>query len=433
MPRSKNLIRRNKAMQTGEVVKRWFIWVFLGALLVAAAGLLACGGGGSSKGSNTTGQTQLFVADTGNNRVLLYNSPFATGQSAATVLGQASFTTNTAPANPTAASMNFPVYLAVASTGTLYVVDSNNCRVLQFSSPFATGMAANLAIGQPSGTTNLTTGCSSGNASATNLDQPSGVAIDSAGNLWVTDSAFARVLKYPAPIIAGETATVVLGQANFGPYLPSLCTGSASGLCHPGGLTFDSAGNLWVADSQNHRVVMYAQASLGTNGASASVVLGQPSFGASMNTANNGGLSATSLDLPTALAFDSAGNLWVADTGNNRVLMYPKASLATNGAAATLELGQPAATAFSSNSPGVGQSLLTDPLGLAFDSSGNLYVTDGTVGSNSRTLVFAPPLTTSGMNASLVLGQTNFTTGTQNTGGVSAATQSTPVGVATSF
>jgi secreted PhoX family phosphatase len=178
---------------------------------------------------------------------------------------------------------------------------------------------------------------------------------------------------------------------------------------------------------------MYPPANLVTGGA-ATVELGQPAVTAfTSTTQNNGGVSATSLYNPTGLAFDAAGNLWVADDVNNRVLMYPKANLATNGAAATVELGQPSATAFTTNTAnkgGIGPSTLSLPIGLAFDSSGRLFVSDG--GSNNRTLVFTPPLT-NGMNATLVLGQADFVTDTVNTGGESAATQNYPAGIATSF
>jgi hypothetical protein len=119
----------------------------------------------------------------------------------------------------------------------------------------------------------------------------------------------------------------------------------------------------------------------------------------------------------------------LTEFGNNRVLMYPATSLTTNGAAATLELGQPVATAFTSNTAnngGLGSSTLADPSGLTFDSSGRLIVADTT---NNRTLVFVPPFS-NGMSATLVIGQPDFTHNTANNGGESAATQFSPLGIA---
>jgi len=196
-------------------------------------------------------------------------------------------------------------------------------------------------------------------------------------------------------------------------------------------LAFDSTGNLWVADYFNNRVLKYPPANLVTGGA-ATVELGHPAGLAAFITQAAGVTSTTSLNEPAGLAFDSAGNLWIVDANNSRVLMYPPANLVTGGAA-ILELGQPAGvTAFTSNTPdngGLGRSTLATPIAVAFDSSGRVFVADV---SNNRTLGFAPPFS-NGMNATLVLGQANFTTGTSNTGGEGAATQGAPEGIAVAF
>jgi hypothetical protein len=125
-----------------------------------------------------------------------------------------------------------------------------------------------------------------------------------------------------------------------------------------------------------------------SNDMAASLELGQPAGATAFtsNTANNGGVSATSLYWQTRSAFDGDGNLWVSDTSNNRVLEY--APPFSNGMAATLELGQPSgATAFTTNAPNTTQSGLSYPFTVSFDSSGNIYVADVT---NSRVMIFDP-------------------------------------------
>ena len=81
-------------------------------------------------------------------------------------------------------------------------------------------------------------------------------------------------------------------------------------------MAVDSSGSLYVADTQNNRVLVYT----GTisTGMNATIVLGQTDF--STNTNNAGGLGASSLSVPAGVAVDGSGNLYVADTGNHRVL-----------------------------------------------------------------------------------------------------------------
>lgn len=400
-------------MRTKRNVQPMFVSALAGLLLIVSVSLIACGGNASS--------WSVLVADGTNNRVLIYQFPFITGQSATTVLGQADFTTNTAAASPTAASTTNAYSMTLDSSGNLYL--ATGCRVLQFPRPFTTGMNATLALGQPAGATNLTS--NSCTTSTTGLYSPRGLAFDSSGALWVSDALNDRVVRYVPPFAAGQAATVALGQTSTS--IGSTCNittpvgTSATSLCLPEGVAFDSSGNLWVADVFHHRVVMFPPASLVTGGA-ATVELGQPAATAFTSaTANNGGLSETSLNAPRGLTFDSSGNLWVADGKNNRVLMYPKANLVTGGAA-TIVLGQ---TSMTTSSGSATSSNLFAPNGVAFDKNGNLWVADL---ANNRTVAFAPPFTT-GMAATVILGQSTPTGNAANAGGVSAATQNLPAGV----
>jgi hypothetical protein len=168
----------------------------------------------------------------------------------------------------------------------------------------------------------------------------------------------------------------VLGQPNFlehtanNPLLPD----GANRLYESNGVVVDlNSGRLFVNDYHNHRVLSWANAMTFTNGQAADLVLGQPDFNAT--SPNNGiGVSAHSLRFPESLAVDAAGNLYVADWGNSRVLEF-NAPL-TSGMDAARVFGQPDFSSFDFNHGGVSASSLYGPTGVALDEAGNLYVTD---------------------------------------------------------
>jgi len=144
------------------------------------------------------GRVQV-VADTGNNRVLIYEKPNFTNQAAAAVLGQPDDISNTANNGGSSAStMYYPGGVAGGPNHTLLVMDSFNCRVLAFEPPFTTGMAATMVLGQPDGATE--TCLPPDSATASNLRFPYGAAMAPDGNIWVADTGNSRVLKYEPPL-----------------------------------------------------------------------------------------------------------------------------------------------------------------------------------------------------------------------------------------
>jgi len=304
----------------------------------------------------------LWVADSGNSRVLKYAAPITTGEAATVVIGQGTFTTGTT--GTTATTLHLPNGISFDSAGNLWVADFINNRVLEYAAPVTTGEAASVVIGQ--GT--FTTGTSG--TTATTLFNPAGISFDSAGNLWVVDFGNNRVLKYAAPITTGEAATVVVGQGTF----TSGTSGTtATTLTNPAGISFDSGGNLWVGDTNNNRVLEYAAPI--TTGEAATVVVGQGTF-----TTGTADTTATTLTHPIGISFDSAGNLWVGDDTNNRALKY--AVPITTGEAATLVVGQGTFTTFTA---GTTATTLSAPFGISFDSAGNLWVADF---NNNRVLKY---------------------------------------------
>lgn len=367
---------------------------------------------------NSNSPPPLVVPDRSNNRVLIYNAPNSTNQSADIVLGQSSFHTKTAAT--TAEGMNSPNATTSDSASTLYVSEQFNCRVTQYLQPLTNGKAASLAIGKP----DLTTSCG-GSASQTNLGNTTGVALDALGNLWVVDNGFNRVLRFSKPFSTGMAANLVIGQTNFTSSTCNQATTTALGptastLCGPVGITFDPFGNLLVTDNGNNRVLVYKPPF--TTGMNASIELGHPAATAfTSQDPDDGGISKTSLAGPTAIVFDLFSHVWVADSGNNRVLRYD--SPLQNGKGASLVLGQ---SNFTSNGFNTTASTLSNPQGLVLNLLGfsGIWVGDT---NNHRTLLFRAPNTT-GQAASVVLGQVDFTSNQSNKGNVDpdASTESGP-------
>jgi sugar lactone lactonase YvrE len=325
----------------------------------------------------------LWVTDTSNNRVLEYATPFHSGMNASVVIGQANFVSNTPTA--TKSGLDFPADVVFDSAGNMWVTDTGNNRVLEFQPPFTTGMSASLVIGQPDYVSN------SPATSTVGLNFPTDAAFDSSENLWVADGENNRILEFKAPLTMAMSAILVLGQSAFS------TRGAAttqSGLSIPGSLAFDSTGNLWAADTNNNRVLKFLAPF--STGMQAATVLGQPAF-----TTNSSGTTRTSLGGPTEVGFGPSGYLWVADNLNNRVVVYAPPFAA--GAAAYSVVGQ----ADYASSLSQGAQSLRLPQTVSMDASGDLWVADG---ANNRVVEFSPPFS-SGMSASLALGQANLTRG----------------------
>ena len=295
---------------------------------------------------------------------------------ASVVIGQTDF--NSSVQGTGSAGIGFSNYVAVDSSGDLWVSDYQNGWLSEFTPPFTNGESAAVEIGAA----NFSTGeCTTGNP----LCEPSGITFDPSGNLWAADGQNASIQEFKAPFSLGEASSVLLG----GFYLDHPANATAFG---PAGLASDSAGDLWVADPGHNRLLEFTPPF--TNRQAASLVIGQSDFTSTSNSNNQ-----SMLNEPNQVTFDKSGNLWVADTGDNRILEF-KAPF-SNGESASVSIGQPTLSSTLANTT---ESTLNSPEGLAFDSHGNLWVADT---DNNRVVEFVPPFTT-GMNATVVLGQTEY-------------------------
>jgi len=251
-------------------------------------------------------------------------------------------------------------------------------------------------------------------ATQSGMNQPFGLEVDASGRLWVADTNNSRVLRFDnaAGKANGANADGVLGQPNF---TSNVCIASRSGMCYPADVTVDASGRLWESDGAN-RVLRFDNAVAKANGANADGELGQPDF-----TSSAGNLTQSGMADPHGVAVDASGRLWVAENDDNRVVRYDNAAAKANGANADGVLGQPD---FTSDAQNVTQNGMDRPTHVALDTSGRVYVSDAL---NDRVLVFnAAASLTNGANASSVLGQTNFIS---NTGGTSTSSFSQPEGI----
>lgn len=319
---------------------------------------------------------RLFVSDRNNNRVLSWpDAPsFVNGQAADLVIGQPDFSTTTAnTGGVSGSSLSSPSGLAVDARGDLYVADSGNNRVLVFAPPFASHMAASQVYGQGGAyNTNIP---NDGGVSENSLEHPAGVALDGQGRVYIADFLNNRVLEYDPPQIGDPTpdttADRVIGQPDFISNAQNNGGLNASGLSGPVSLALNSKGNLFIADSQNSRVLEYDEPLASWSGAVADRVFGQANFTSGIG--NNGGISASTLESPESVAVDSLDRLYVADFFNNRVLEYDQP---LSSKAAVRVFGQPDFTTFTANTGGLGARSLAGPIGVALDAEDNLYAAD---------------------------------------------------------
>jgi uncharacterized protein (TIGR03437 family) len=343
----------------------------------------------------------IFVADYGNNRVL----EFPSGTKSSTkVWGQTDFVSN-GPNQIKPVSLSYPLGIAIdysQSPFALYVSDTANNRVLIWkdSVRFQNGDPADLVIGQPnlrSAVPNVDTQGSQ-TPSSTSLSSPAGIVVNqNDGTVYLADSRNNRVLRFPRPVAQSGRITpdAVIGQVDFSS--ANSAAVSASSLNGPVGLALGPNGDLFVADNGNNRVLEFPAGA--GNGASAVRIYGQPNSTASIRPSQ---MSAQTLANPECVFVDQASNLYVTDTGANRVLIFPNTQNAPpSGMAATFVIGQ---TSFSGATGGSGSGGFKVPVGVGVDSSGDIYVADS---GNNRVLMFQPLvfLPVAGAGASAVTGQ----------------------------
>jgi uncharacterized protein (TIGR03437 family) len=300
----------------------------------------------------------LYIADQGNNVIREVS-----GGTISTVVGNGvnGYTGDNGKA--TSATLAKPQGIAVDSSGNLYIADTANQVIRKVTS----GGTISTFAG-----TGLNPGyAGDGNgAGGALLFTPSAMVIDSVGNLYFCDTGNSVIRKI---VLSTNTITTAVGTfANAGKYLGDGKPASQAGLSAPAGIALDSAGNIYIADTGNN-VVRKVDAS--------SLVISTVAGNGTPGFSGDGGRGVfAQLSHPKGVAVDSAGNVYISDTINSRIRM-----VTPNGIISTV-VGTGQSAYFGDGGPGT-SAAVNFPGGLLFDSSGKLYITD-TVNNVIR--VFTP-------------------------------------------
>ena len=358
---------------------------------------------------------KLIIADYRNSRTLIYNSiPSTYDASADIVIGQPDMTSNSINqgGSCSASTLYWPIS-ALVYNSKLVISDRMNHRVLVYNSiPSSNNAPADFVIGQPDMTHNQIN--QSDIHTANTLYSPHGGVIN--GNrLFIADYFNNRVLIYNSiPASANANADVVIGQpdmvsnsANQGRAMPE-----ANTLYYPIDVFTDGT-KLIISDAGNYRVLIFNTIPV-SNNASADVVIGQSDM--TSRAKNQGGSPSASAHSYCYGLFYDGNKLFIADTENNRVLIYNSLP-AVNNAAADVVVGQPDMTSSTANNGGVSARSLYYLSGV-LSSGGKLFITDR---NNHRVLVFSNIPTANNASADVVIGQTDMTSHSLNQGGSAAS------------
>ena len=299
------------------------------------------------------GGGNLYIADSANNAIRKITTDGVIHTIAGLGPLAPGFFGDTGPA--TAANLDGPLDVTLDSSSNVYIADTNNANVRKITSDgniFTIAGSTTIA----SNVITIAFGYSGDGGAATSakLAGPAGVAIDSTGLLYIATYADNRIRQ------VGKNGNISTFAGNSG-YGFAGDGGPAinAQLAAPRGICVDSSGNLYLADHWNNRVRKIAGGNISTIGGN-----GLANFGG-----DNGAAISAQMSAPAGVVVDKAGNIYISDFLNNRVRMVSPNGIITTFAGNGL-------SGFSGDGGSATSAQLSQPAGLALDSSGNLYIAD---------------------------------------------------------
>jgi uncharacterized protein (TIGR03437 family) len=327
---------------------------------VAGNGLFSYSGDGASAAKSELDGPQgvamdaagnVYIADTQNNVV----RRIASNGVITTFVGTGVAGSNGDGGQAAAAQLDKPQSVAVDATGNVYIADTQNSRVRVVTADGSINTFAGTGNGGYSG--------DGGQAVSAQLNQPYGLTFDASGSLYIADFNNSRVRKVTPD---GNIATVAGNGGTF--FNGDGGQAASSALNRPQSVAVDSAGDVYIADTQNNRVRMVA-----TNG----IITTVAGTGAAGFSGDGGQALKAQLTVPGSVAVDSDGNLYIGDS-NARIR-----KVSADGTIVTIAGGS--ATGYSGDAGPAVSAQLSGPFGLALDTAGDLYVADS--GNNAVRLL----------------------------------------------
>jgi sugar lactone lactonase YvrE len=285
----------------------------------------------------------VFIADQNNQRIRKASADgiitTVAGNGMSAFSGDGGTATNASLANPEGITLD--------QSGNVFIADLSNNRIRRVNT--------NGVISTVAGNASYGYNGDGGAATQTSLWQPFGVAVDPSGNVFIGDTADNRVRKV-------DTNGIITTVAGNGTRAYSGDGGPATnaGLNLPAGVALDAAGNLFIADQDNQRI-----RKIDTNGFITTVA----GNGTNAYSGDGGAATNASLNFPGGVTADAVGNLFIADTDNNRIRRVNTNGIITTVAGNSMY-------GYSGDGGVPTNASLFGPLGVAVDASGNLFIGD---------------------------------------------------------